>query len=82
LAGSLCVYGDFGGYGDRLSMKILEVGQKVRVHRSHWARARAVGEIIEILDDGSFVVKFDQPGVGFNGGLCLKLKQEDLEQES
>jgi hypothetical protein len=60
-------------------MKIVE-GARVRVSRSHWARAREEGTVIEITQDGAFVVQFDRKGIGFNGGLCLQLKQEDLEE--
>jgi len=62
-------------------MKI-EIGQRVKVVRSHWARPRQPGIITEINRDGSFVVQFDYKGIGFNGGLCLQLRQEDLEELS
>lgn len=60
-------------------MSEIVVGERVRVQRNHWARAREAGTITEVNDDGSFVVKFDRPKIGFDDGLCLVLRQEDLD---
>ena len=61
-------------------MSTILVGDKVRVSRSHWARARETGTIAELTDDGRFIVKFDRQGIGFDDGWCLQLRQEDLDE--
>lgn len=62
-------------------MKI-EVGTRVKVSKQHWARARQEGTIVEITFDGMFIIQFDRKGIGFNDGLCLQLREEDLEEDS
>lgn len=61
-------------------MKITE-GMHVRISRNHWARARQTGTVIEIQEDGRLVVEFDKEGIGFDGGKCLILRQEDFDSE-
>jgi hypothetical protein len=60
----------------------IEVGTRVKIAKGHWARARQEGTIVEVTNSGMFIVQFDRKGIGFNDGLCLQLKQEDLEEDS
>jgi hypothetical protein len=60
-------------------MAMIEIGTRVRVDKKHWARARAWGTVVEILESGRLVIEFDKTGIGFDEGRKMQLGQEDLE---
>jgi len=59
-------------------MKI-KVGMRVRVARSHWWRSGVEATVLSLEPDGRFMVEFDEPGIGFDGGKHLILTTLDVE---
>lgn len=59
-------------------MKI-NIGQEVPVKPVHIWRGNEVGHVVELCENGRFVVEFDRVGVGFEGGTRLMLAINDVE---
>lgn len=58
-----------------------DINDRVRVQRHHWARGGEVGTVIESEDQNKCVVEFDHKGIGYDGGMRLRLDELDLEVE-
>ena len=56
-----------------------KVNDIVLVRNNHWARPYARGLVEEVLEKGRYLILFEQPGIGFDGGLHLALDSNDLE---
>lgn len=56
-----------------------KVGDRIRVRSKHWARGQHKGTIEEDYENGFFLVRFDQVGIGFGDGRHLRMDEKDFE---
>ena len=61
-----------------LMITSLEVGTRIKVEPKHWLRGNSIGSVVELLDNGRFMVEFDTKGKGFDGGIHLVLAEMDV----
>lgn len=59
-----------------------QVGSKIRISTLHWARAGAAGTIVEYDPkrkvSARYLVRFDEPGIGFDHGYYLWMEGGSL----
>jgi hypothetical protein len=60
-------------------MKEPQIGERVKVQVKHWARAGQYGVIEDINEKGSYLIRFERKGVGFNEGTYLFLTVRDFD---
>lgn len=60
-------------------MHKIDVGTVVKLVRNRAWRPGETGTVVALLPSGRFTVQFDKPGIGYDGGLCLDLDDNEVE---